>query len=76
MAVFNVNRSFNKSWCKFLEMKETKTLQNLQTNVLQDSNYIVLRHLTENLNNVKYPKRYVYIYKVDTVNNTHGVNKL
>ena len=72
MAVFiNVNRSLNKTWCKFLEMKETKTLQNLQTNVLQDSNYMI-----ENLNSVKYPKRYVYIYNVDIVNNTHSVNKL
>ena len=52
-------------------MKETKTLQNLQANVLQDSNYMI-----ENLNSVKYPKRYVYIYNVDIVNNTHGVNKL
>ena len=41
------------------------------TNVLQDSNYMI-----ENLNSVKYPKRYVYIYNVDIVNNTHGVNKL
>ena len=34
------------------------------------------RHIIENLDTVTYPNRYVNIYYVNTVNNTHSVNKL
>ena len=76
MNVMNVNGTFKKTWSKFLEIKWTKVLQNLPIKVLKDSNYTVLRTLIENLDTVKYPSRYVNIYYVDTVNNTHSVNKL
>ena len=33
-----------------------------------------MRTLIENLDTVKYPNRYVNIYYVDTVNNTHKLN--
>ena len=48
----------------------------MQVKVLKDSNYTVLRKLIGNLDTVKQPNRYVNIYYVDNVNNTHSVNKL